>query len=78
MVTAFMNQAATVFHEIQVGDGTTWRAVNGSGDAISASTLFVQDYAFVAKKNRLRLHTGTASTTWEVGVRLSPDRAAKS
>lgn len=79
MVAAFMNQAATVFHEVYLplADGTlsaTPRVVNGSGDAITGSTLFKKDYLLQPGRNVIRIATTTLPTTWEVGARVTPDR----
>ena len=77
VVNVFANQIVTVFHEIQLIPGGTWRVVNnaGAGDATTASTLFDSDYYFRSGRNRIRIHTTTAPTTWEVGGRLICDRS---
>ena len=76
IVNIFANQIVTVFHEILLVPGGTWRAVNGAGDATTASTLSDHDYYFRSGRNRIRLHTTTAPTTWEAGGRISCDRSA--
>ena len=77
IVDIFANQIVTVFHEILLpGNTGTWRAVNGAGDATSASTLFDKDYYLRAGRNRIRIHSTTAPTTWEAGGRVSCDRSA--
>ena len=76
IVNIFADQIVTVFHEIQLVPGGTFRAVNGAGDATSASALFDKDYYLRAGRNRIRIHSTTAPTTWEAGGRVSCDRAA--
>lgn len=80
MISAFMNQAGTIFHDVylQLEDGTysaTPRAGNGAGDVITASTVIHKDYKMLPGRNVLRIHTTTLPTTWEVSARLVPDRA---
>jgi hypothetical protein len=80
MVSVFMDQAATIFHDVYLpkADGTlstTPRAGNGSGDAVTGSTVLHKDYKLLPGRNVLRIHTTTVPTVWEVGVRLVPDRA---
>lgn len=79
-VNAFINQAATVIHEVYLpkADGSfsaTPRAVNGAGDAITASTYFKKDYLLQPGRNVIRIATTTIPTTWEIGARVVPDRA---
>lgn len=73
------DQVVTVFHEVKLPGGTTFRIQNGSGDASVANTLLDKEYVMKAGQNRIRIHAGaTAPTagTWECGARLIKDRAS--
>lgn len=76
IVNVYANQIVTVFHELQLVAGGTWRAANGAGDATTSNTLFDKDYVLKAGKNRIRIAVTTAPTTWEVKGRLCTERAA--
>lgn len=78
-VDVFGDQIVTVFHEIQLTVGGPWHAVNGAGDATTASALFDKDYYFRAGLNRIRIHAGATpptSTTFEAIGRLMEDRVS--
>lgn len=77
IVRIYMDQAATFYHDSLTNGSTTWRTVNGSGsgESITASTLFERDCLFIGDDTRLRVVTGTGPSTWEVSVRLTTDRA---
>lgn len=71
-VDIFGDQIVTVFHEILLKDAGSWRAVNGAGDATTASTLFDKEYPLKAGLNRIRIHGGATpptANTWEARLR---------
>lgn len=72
-----MDQNATFFHDSLNVGSTTWRTINGSGSGqtITANTLFELDCLFIGDDTRLRVLTATVPTLWEVSVRMSTDRA---
>ena len=75
-VNIYADQVVTVFHEVELPGGTTFRPVNGAGDATTANTLLDKDYVMKAGKNRIRIVSTTAPTVWECGGRLINQRPA--
>jgi len=77
IVALFVDQSCTFFVDQLAQNSSTFRTTNGggSGESVSASTYFERDNLFMGDDTKLRVVTGTAPTTWEVTIRLSPDRA---
>lgn len=72
IVRVYTDQAATFFAQSLTVGSTTWRTYNGSGsgEAITANTLFERDVLFIGDDTLLYIATGTQATVWEVSVRL--------
>lgn len=77
IVRIYMDQNATFNHNSLSLNSTTWRTINGSGSgqAVTANTLFELDCLFIGDDTQLTLVTGTVPTVWEVSVRLAHERA---
>lgn len=76
IVRVYMDQAATFLAYDLVVGSNTFRAINGAGTAISASTWFEADVLFTSDDHKLVIATGTVPTVWEVSVRLVVDDRA--
>lgn len=77
VVTIETDQAATFYHSTCAASGSTWDVINGSGsgESITANTLFERDCLFIGDDTQLKVVTGSAPSVWRVSVRLVPDRA---
>lgn len=78
IVTILVDQNCTFFHdEITATSTSTWDTINGSGsgETITANTLFERDCRAIGDDFRLRVTTGTQPTVWRVSVRLTTDQA---
>lgn len=77
MVSGYYDQAVTVLYRIKNSGSSTWRTANGSGsgDAVTASTVFVTDYFMLGPSNQIQVVTGgTGPTTSETSVGLVYER----
>jgi hypothetical protein len=72
----FVNQDVTVYHKWAAYGSTNLRTFNGdgSGEAVSASTLTELDFLMLPGRNQISIATGTAPTTWEVCAEIIDER----
>ena len=70
---AYLSHAATFKHEWAARGSTNLRTVNGngSGESISATTLFIRSCFLLPGRNKFTIVTGTKPTTWEVECHLN-------
>lgn len=76
MVTGFFNQAVTILYRVQHNGSSTWRTVNGSGDAVTGSTQTQFEYVVQGLNSQVEIVTGsTGPTVAEVDIGLMYERA---
>lgn len=68
VVAVFIDKGASIYHQWAAPGSTTLRAIKT--DTIDAGVLFEGRYRLRAGRNRIHISTGTACTTWEVGVEV--------
>ena len=74
-VTCRFDQAVTILYQVERLGSSTWRTVNGSGDAVTANTDFFIDYLVQGPNNRIQVVTGsTGPTVAEINVAPIYDR----
>jgi hypothetical protein len=79
VVSSFFDQVVTVLVRVKHAGSSSWRTVNGSGDATTASTVFVKDYMVEAPNVQIQVVTGgTGPTTSEIDVGVVPVRGLAS
>ena len=76
VVSGFLNQAVTVLYRVKHNGSSTWRTVNGVGDAILANAQTAWEYLVQGANSQVEIVAGgTAPTTAEVDIGVIYERA---
>jgi hypothetical protein len=75
VVGIYVDQAVTILHQVRHRGSSTWRTVNGAGDAITASTGTTKEYPRKGFDDRIAVVTGgTGPTVAELSIGLVFER----
>lgn len=77
MVSCRYDQAVTILFQGKRFDSSTWRTLNGSGDAVTANTDTLKDYLVQTANSRVEIVTGGTgpTTTVETDICLPYERS---